>query len=256
MSRCVEMRRARPLLGTFVDVTAQARKSVPRERGMEAAFRAIGRVHGLMNFHNPGSELSRLNRLAHLRPISVHAWTFRVLRAAQILAARTDGAFDVTTDKLVFGGGWRDIILDGKTRTVMFRRALAIDLGGIAKGFAVDRAVEALQHSGVQSGIVNAGGDLRVFGARRETIGVRHFGHVLHVREQALATSAWHSYPGPPSKRSRLTSISVTAPTAMIADALTKVVFALGQDAAHVLRRYSAKAVILQHHESFAQDAA
>jgi thiamine biosynthesis lipoprotein len=222
---------------------------------MEAAFRAIGRVHGLMNFHDPGSELSRLNRLAHLRPISVHAWTFRVLRAAQVLAARTDGAFDVTTDKLVSSGDWRDIIFDGKTRTVMFRRALAIDLGGIAKGFAVDRAVEALQHSGVRSGVVNAGGDLRVFGARRETIGLRHFGHVLHVREQALATSARHSCPGP-TGRPRLTSISIMAPTAMIADALTKVVFALGQDAARVLRRYSAKAVILQHHESSAQDAA
>src|SRR4029078_3507060 len=73
---------------------------------------------------------------------------------------------------------------------------LSLDLGGLAKGFAVDRAVEALQLDGVSSAVVNAGGDVRVFGARSSTIHVRHpscpqtLAHTIQLHRAALATSS------------------------------------------------------------------
>jgi thiamine biosynthesis lipoprotein len=127
-----------------------------------------------------------------------------------------------------------------------------IDLGGIAKGYAVDLAVEALLAAGAKSGCVNAGGDLRVFGAEALPVAVRS-AHVptlaatrLMLRDEAMATSG--SYFSSRSHEGRQVSAlldardarpvvgsrsaSVRAPRCVLADALTKVVLATG-DAAH-----------------------
>src|SRR4051812_27096948 len=94
-----------------------------------------------------------------------------------------------------FGSGsWRDIILESAGR-VRFRRPLLIDFGGIAKGFAVDRAVEILKRKRVMAAIVNAGGDLRVFGSASQLVHLRHpkqpnrAAGVERLRERAIATS-------------------------------------------------------------------
>ena len=122
-----------------------------------------------------------MNRDACYKRVRVHPWTWRVLKSAQEFSRNTDGIFDITmAGQLVkwnylprygarFGrGSWRDIIFEA-TGHVRFRRPLLIDFGGIAKGFAVDRAVEILKRNGVMAGIVNAGGDLRVFGSARNS---------------------------------------------------------------------------------------
>ena len=277
MSRCVEVRRARPLLGTIVEITAGGADRHTLERAVARAFDAVARVHRLMSFHEVGSDVSRLNRDAVRVPVAVDAWTHRVLRAAQRIAARTDGLFDCTVaPSLVrwgylpphrFGrradGTWRDIAcLSG--RRVRFRRPLCIDLGGIAKGFAVDCAVEALAASGASRGVVNAGGDLRLFGPSRRRVHLRRPERPHRLlrlgafRETALATSATYftaktmrrrrvSPLVDPRSRRALTdrrSVSVFARSCLLADALTKPAL-LSDHPSALLRRFNARAVML-----------
>src|SRR5215212_152806 len=182
----IKARRCRPLLGTFVEIAARACDEATLSHGFEAAFCAIGEVHRLMSFHDPESDVSRMNRDAFYKSVCVHPWTSRVLECAQGFSRNTDGVFDITTarqlvkwnylpkpDARFSGGSWRDIVLEDECN-VRFRRPVIVDVGGIAKGFAVDRAIEALKDKGVVAGIVNAGGDLRAFGSTPQLIHVRH----------------------------------------------------------------------------------
>src|SRR4051812_19403334 len=83
------IRRCRPLLGTFVEVTAD------RLSAIEAAFGAVEKAHRLMSAHEPDSDVSRINRSAHLRAVEVHDWTMRVIERARFWSRRSEGAFDV-----------------------------------------------------------------------------------------------------------------------------------------------------------------
>jgi len=274
----IEVRRCRPLLGTFVEIQAFGTNAADLERAVEAAFLAIAQVHRLMSFHDPESDVSRMNRDACYKRVRVHPWTWRVLKSAQEFSRNTDGIFDVTTaEQLVkwsylprcgaqFGrSSWRDIILEAPGH-VRFRRPLLIDFGGIAKGFAVDRAVEILKRKRVMAGIVNAGGDLRVFGPASQLVHLRHPAQpnraagAVRLRERSIATSG--IYFARTKNRSRcvspmldgrtgraareLISVTVAAANCMMADALTKVVFALRVQAAPLLARYSADALVIE----------
>ncbi|MGB8342118.1 MAG: FAD:protein FMN transferase [Chthoniobacterales bacterium] len=252
-SHCVEARRARPLLGTFVEIAARAPNETILRRAIAVGFIAVTEVQWRMNRHDPLSELSRLNREAARRKVAVHRSTLAVLRAAERFARESDGAFDITAGS---EGSWRDVLIDEDGR-VHFRRPLTIDLGGIAKGFAVDRAIAALRKAGAISGIVNAGGDLRVFGDEVQAVQVRHPldpGHpagMVHLRDRALATSGRYfssalvdgrtggSLPG-------ATSVTVAARDCLTADSLTKIAFALRGAAEELLARYEADAFLLE----------
>src|SRR5213595_3861025 len=182
----IEIRRCRPMLGTFVEIQAFGTNAVELEDAIEAAFLAIAHVQRLMSFNDPESEVTRMNRDACYKRVCVHPWTWRVLKFAQEFYRNTDGIFDITmAGQLVkwnylprygarYGGGsWRDIILEATGR-VRFRRPLLIGFGGIAKGFAVGRAVEVLKRNRVTANIVNGGGDLRVFGSASRLVHLRH----------------------------------------------------------------------------------
>ena len=276
----VELLRARPLLGTFVEVRALAPTGTQAERAVRAAFAAIARVHALMSFHEPSSDLGRLNRDAAHRAVRVHAWTHLVLRHAQKLYATTSGLFDITTAPALVRGGWlprgatplpaaggtsADLTLLAGHR-VRFRRPLLLDLGGIAKGFAVDQAVAALRRCGATAGTVNAGGDLRIFGPACEPVHVRRpespgaLHYLTNLQNSALATSAAYYAArhlggrlcapvidprnGQPSRQSF--SVSVQARTCLLADALCKVVWLAGAGAAApILHRHRAQAWVL-----------
>jgi thiamine biosynthesis lipoprotein len=145
---------------------------------------------------------------------------------------------------------------------VRFARPLRIDLGGIAKGYCVDRAIAELRRCGASAGLVNAGGDLRAFGARSMALHLRHpadpgrFILWRTIRDAAIATSASYA-----TGRRRCAgflmdgrsgvrigsgiSVTVRASSALMADALTKVVAATGAQAAPILARYCARAWIL-----------
>jgi thiamine biosynthesis lipoprotein len=148
---------------------------------------------------------------------------------------------------------------------VRFHRPLRIDLGGIAKGYAVDRACEALRAHGVVSALVNAGGDLRVVGSTPWPVAVRHPARpaqrlpLCEIADGALATSAAYFLPMSAGRRARALvdgrtrglrewhgSVSVTAATCLRADALTKVVGLLGARAAPMLVRERASACVIR----------
>ena len=273
------MRRARPLLGTIVDLQARARDEITLVHGFEAAFAAIERVHRLMSFHDEASDTSRMNSAAFQYAVVVDRWTWRVLQAAQQFARDSDGAFDITVGRLLANwnylprhgsprestSGWRDIILE-KGCVVRFRRPLTIDLGGIAKGFAIDCAVNALKEAGACAGIVNAGGDLRAFGLQKETVRIRYpldpsrAAGVVTLQNRALATSATYFSRQKCGARVRSAlidgqtqqpfvddvSVSVAADDCMTADALTKIVFVLRERARPILANHRADAIILE----------
>src|SRR5215470_2657618 len=85
------MRRARALLGTLVEIAAEGLPDSSLDRAVDAAFSAVELVHKLMSFHDPDSDLSRLNRRAAIEPVEVHPWTARVIRRALALFHATDG---------------------------------------------------------------------------------------------------------------------------------------------------------------------
>src|ERR1700681_1095551 len=89
------VRRARPLLGTFVDITATGSEPDHLERAIESAFSAVERVHHLMSYHEPDSDVLRLNRANAGTPIVIHAWTYAVLQASLELEGRTNGVFNI-----------------------------------------------------------------------------------------------------------------------------------------------------------------
>jgi thiamine biosynthesis lipoprotein len=257
-------------------------RGLPDERlraAVDAAFAAVERVHALMSFHEADSDVSRLNRMAAERPVRVDAWTWTVLREAVRLSRLSRGAFDITVGGALVAQGflpraagpapdasasWRDLEL-WPGRRVRFRRPLRIDLGGIAKGFAVDQAVIAMREAGATAGVVNAGGDLRVFGAKAEEVRVRHPSApqaalpLGRIRQGALATSApyfsnrrWRGRVVSPLRNPRTgvsctqaVSVSVRASTCMRADALTKLVLADPARALPVLTACKARAWIV-----------
>jgi thiamine biosynthesis lipoprotein len=269
-----EVRRARPLLGTFVEITAQGADEARLHAAIDEAFAAVCAVHRLMNLHDPASDIGRLNAGAARQPVRVHPWTRRVLLAAGNFARETDGAFDITAaasgrdrdllskkgaDK--FCGNWRDVIL-APNGAVHFRRPLLIDLGGIAKGFAVDRATEALRRARTCGGVINAGGDIRAFGPEPYIIAIRHpldpalCAKTIAVRNGSIATSgAENGHADFANRRAFidgrtrapvLGKISATICTrdCMTADALTKIVLAMRHEARPILRKHRARAFL------------
>jgi thiamine biosynthesis lipoprotein len=248
------IRRARPLLGTLVEIRAAADQAAVTQ-----AFEAVAQTHALMSFQDPASELSRLNSEAWREPVQVHPWTWRVLVAARWLHAHSEGAFDCTVrDDTDVRMGALELL---PRRMVRFRQRLRLDLSGIAKGFAVDRALDRLRRNG-PSAVVNAGGDLRVFGPAEEAIAVRDPDRPQELRalgtlsNGAFATSApyYSEHDGNWSVRDpqhgasprRYRSVSVLAPTCLRADALTKVVWVRGVEAARpLLTRLRAETIVL-----------
>ena len=235
-------RRARPLLGTLVEVGVPA-GITDGEALVRAAFAAIADVQACLSRFDADSELSRFHALApgQSMPVGMHAAT--VLQAAQQLHDASDGLFDVSLGSAP--RGWR---CDGH-RLHKLDAAVRLDLGGIAKGYAVDSAVAALQSVGCDSGWVNAGGDLRVFGEvalplslRDEAAGGVRPLATLH--DGALATSHFgagsrsHAH----ARHAVRAHVSVAAPQCLWADALTKLVAISGDPHHPELDRHGARA--------------
>lgn len=277
----VELRRARPLLGTLVEITGLGANGSVVEEALQAAFAEIDRVQRVFSYHDSTSELSRLNREAACRTLLVSDWMWELLTFSAEIFRASAGAFDPVIAPILERAGLlprnhSSLATDSGTsfadvyfvlpRCVRFGKKLRLDFGGVAKGFAVDRAVDVLIESGVEAGCVNAGGDVRVFGDRDWPISIRHPGQpgshvpILNLRDGAVATTANYAarrrlrgrwvapVVSPGSGRPWLgrSSISVCAPSACVADALTKVVALRGAAASRsVLEKFSAEAHVL-----------
>jgi thiamine biosynthesis lipoprotein len=177
----------RVVMGTFARVVVIARGERMAQRCIKAAFEVQDRIELLLSDYRDDSELSRVNREAAQNAVPVSETTFDVLRQSVHLSQLSDGAFDVTVGPLV--DLWRQagktnvpptpealaearakvgsdkLILEEKNRTVRFAVAgMRVDLGGIGKGYAVDRAIEAMQKRGALGGLIDLGGNIRCFG--------------------------------------------------------------------------------------------
>ena len=279
------MIRCQPALGTFVEIEAcHSEEALASEHdsalsfAIDQAFAAIQTVQSCMSVFDLNSDLSQINAgKFHNQSGAIHPWLWEVLQLAKEIHALSPD-FDPSAtiylmhhgmrppiDKLLktVPGSLDDVILLDDHRVVT-KKPVYIDLGGIGKGAAVDRAIDALQTHGLASGSVNAGGDLRVFGAKAQSIHLRHPSspqttfYAGKLQDGALATSGDYfvSQGGDAQqKKGHLISpkhklpiqtkksFSVIAPICAVADALTKV-YAISGDAQHpAVLHFSAQAI-------------
>lgn len=160
----------------------------------DAAFLKIKELDGLLSDYDPGSEVSEISRMAGIRPVKASPDVLEVLKEALYVSGETGGAFDPTIGALTIGvyrfgrGGdrvpgdeeirkakslvnFRELRIQGD-EAYLEREGMMIDLGGIGKGYAVEKAVRVLKRRGVKKGMVSLSGDIKVFGSDIE-IGVR-----------------------------------------------------------------------------------
>jgi len=236
------LRRAQPWLGTLVEIglAADARAG----HAASAAFAAVQRVQACMSRFEPLSDVCRFAALPAGGSLQVARETSELLQAASQLQQASAGLFDITQGRAPHG--WRCAGL----QLSKLDAAAAFDLGGIAKGYAVDCAVQVLQAHGCTAGWVNAGGDLRTFGSaslpivlRDEAAGeLRPF---AQLEDGAFATSCFGGGSRSQAWRdgnSIQAHASVAAPLCLWADALTKVVAVSGNARHPLLAAYGARA--------------
>jgi thiamine biosynthesis lipoprotein len=177
----------RLVMGTFARIVAIAADSKIADKAVEAALAEIESVDKLMSDYKSDSEISQVNQKGFQQPVPVSKPTYGVLEKSIEFSKLTGGAFDITVGPLVdlwrSAGkkgrapteeelaaaktkvGFEKLQLDQENRTVRFAvEGMRVDLGGIAKGYAVDKAIEAMQRAGAVGGMVDIGGDLRCFG--------------------------------------------------------------------------------------------
>lgn len=177
----------RPSMYTIVSITVVSSSEAQAQKAINASFAELERLAALLNFYSDASEISAINRRAGDKPVKVSTDTLDILEKAVYVSRMTDGAFDVTVGPLVRLWdlqnkvipdkksieerlsivGYRNIVLDRTSSTVFLKRkGSQIDLGGIIKGYAVDKVVEVLHQNGIRSGIVSVGGEIRSLGKK------------------------------------------------------------------------------------------
>lgn len=268
------LKREEAIMGTRCAVELWSDDLAAGEAAIDAVFADMRRIDRLMSTYKPDSEVSRVNDEAARRPVQVTEELFNLLQTAVEYSRISGGAFDITYASVGYlydyrarrrpdeaalsaalpGVDYRRMKLDQQKRTVFFERpGMRIDLGGIAKGHAVDRGIQILRARGITRAMVNAGGDTRVIGDRFGqpwVIGIRHpdrAGEVvlrIPLVDAAFSTSGdyeryfdedgvrYHHILDPKTGRSphEVRSVTVIASTATRTDGLTKTVFILGPE--------------------------
>jgi thiamine biosynthesis lipoprotein len=232
-------------LGTFLAIQAQGiADAAAQARALDRACEIFQTVETVMHPGAPGSDLVRIAEAPGGTLLAVHPWTFEVLSLSLRLWRSSGGQFDPCIPASPASVGDLQLVEPASVRVPM--RPALLDLGGIAKGFAIDRAVDALVEEGCNTGLVNAGGDMRAFGPQRYEIELRipESSRRLELAACALAVSAPKTARSPSGHRgfySRVSgaelpghAVSVLAPSAAVADGLTKCALTC---TAEVLRR-------------------
>ena len=269
-----------PAMGTEVTFSAYTSDPDRAEHAFSAAYDEIRRVERLMtDWERPGepeSDIVRVNKAAGKKPVKVSPETIEVIEKSLEMSRRSEGAFDITfaamhglwkfdedmdksvplpeeieqRRKLI---NWRDVLVNAKAGTVKLRRAgMRMGLGGIAKGYGVDRCSAVLRAAGLENFMVQAGGDLFVAGRKGSAnwmVGVRdprggprdiiarmpiqdhafstagdyERGFVLNGRRYHHIIDPKTGYPATASRE-----VTIFAPSAFLADALDDSVFILG----------------------------
>lgn len=266
---------ARPMMGTEVSVHLWAEDKAEGERLLGAVFAEVERINALMSTYLDDSRISEVNREAATRPVIAGDELFRLVQRSLDISVLTRGAFDITYDSVGQHYDYRKrqrpdadtvkkeralinyafVRLDPQAGTIAFQTAgVRINLGGIAKGYVVERGIDILRMAGVRHAIVTAGGDSRLLGDRRGQpwmVGIRdprEDGQVaisLPLVDEAISTSGdyeryfeedgvrYHHILTPSTGRPAggVHSATVIGPDAVITDALSTSVFVLGVDA-------------------------
>ena len=266
--------REEAIMGTRIAIEAWHEDAAEAERAIEAVIAEMRRIDALMSTYKPESQLSRVNREAAAGPVKVDAELARLVARALEFSEMSGGAFDITyasvgylydyrtgkhpTDAEIAAAlpaiNWRHVVVDLPASTIRFLKpGVRIDLGGIAKGHAVDSCIGILQARGIPNATVTAGGDSRILGDRRGRpwiVGIRHPDDRERViariplEDAAISTSGdyerffdedgvrYHHIIDPKTGRSPhgVRSVTIIAPTSTLAEGLTKSVFIMGPE--------------------------
>jgi thiamine biosynthesis lipoprotein len=272
-----EYSRTEFLMDTVVMVQIFTDDQREAQRAADKMFTVMADLEKKFNRHLEGSEVAAINSRAGQVPVDVSAATFALIERALNYSQLTSSAFDITVAPLLDLWGFADeeqhipaaeeleqalafvdcteVVLDRQAQTVFLPRpGMALDLGGIAKGYIVDQGAEVLQEAGIKSALIDAGGDIRVIGFKADQtpwrIGIKHprqnsrLAAVLPLVDSSVATSGdyerffegdgvrYHHLLNPQTGRPArgLSSVTIVASEAADADALSTAIFILGAE--------------------------
>jgi thiamine biosynthesis lipoprotein len=264
------------IMGTRIYVEVWSDDPAKGDAAIDAVMDEMRRIDNLMSHYKPESQLSQINARAVQEPVQVDPELFDLIKLSTHFSEITEGAFDITyasvghlydfrhhvkptEDQIkaaLPGVNWRNMLLDPVQHTVRFEHAgMRIDLGGIGKGYAVDRGIAILQARGFQHALVTAGGDSRIIGDRMGRpwfIGIRNPDdeHKVVTRipivNSAMSTSGdyeryfdeggvrYHHIIDPRTghSASKVRSATILGPTATETDGMSKTAFVLGPEKA------------------------
>jgi FAD:protein FMN transferase len=269
-------KRTLKLMGNQFELSVIASDESWAMKGIDIGVKEIQRIEKLLTTFSDDSETNRINRDAGVAPVKVSRETFELIERSLRISRLTQGAFDITygsvdkglwnfdpqmkalpdaktAKRLVRLINYRNVLLDEKRSTVFLReKGMRIGFGGIGKGYAAEMAKRVMQESGVESGIVNASGDLTVWGYQPDgkpwTIGIVNPNAVnqvfsyMQVVNMAIATSGnYEKYLMIDGKRYSHTinprtglpvtgvkSVTILCPNAELADAMATPVMIMG----------------------------
>ena len=260
------------IMGTNIYVEVWADSPQQANIAIQSVFTEMQRINQLMSPYIETSELSRINQMASTQPLKISTEMFDLLSLSKHYSELSKGAFDITfasvgylfdyrqrrkpdnqqIDQLLSAVNYQLIELNEARSTVFFRHQdVKIDLGGIAKGHAVDNAIEILRRQGIQHALVTAGGDTKLLGDRRGRdwlVGIRDPRNserqavLLPLIDTAMSTSGdyeryfeedgerYHHILSPKTGRSvkGVQSVSIVSDSSTANDALSTAVFVLG----------------------------
>jgi len=285
-----EVREVHYQMGTFLELTLWHEEPEKAQRIIRDAVQEVHRLEEMLSNYDPESVLSNFNAEAGTGPKRVPAELFDLLKTARALSEKTDGFFDVTVgslmdlwseaaeanqlpskkqlNELLATVGYRNLVLHGAEEAEIKRHGMKIDLGGIGKGFAVDRVVERLRAQQMTSALINFGGSsMAAIGAPPGERGWRvavqgadgRLRGALYLRDTALSTSGsmgrWWSIKGkryghlinplsgyPVTEKRVATAVTRSATQA---EALTKPLVLLGKKALPTVEKFSNAAAVV-----------
>jgi len=264
--------REESIMGTRIAVQLWSEDATAAVNAIDAVMAVMHRTDELMSTYKPASQLSQVNAYGYERPVQVDADVIDVVMKSLEYSRLSEGAFDVTYASVGYlydyrkhqrpteaeiaaalpGVDYRQVVVDPDARTIRFLKpGMRIDLGGIAKGWAVDRGIEILREAGIEHAMVNAGGDTALLGDRLGkpwVVGIRDprkDGAVvarIPLQDEAISTSGdyerffeedgqrYHHIlvPGTGKSPDAVRSVTVIGANATRTDGLTKTVFILG----------------------------
>ncbi|MEW6066835.1 MAG: FAD:protein FMN transferase [Nitrospirota bacterium] len=271
------LRKTKIMMDTIVTITVVSNSRGDANNAIDAAFSEIERLEQLTTFFSAQSEVSQINKNAGISEVKISPDIMDMLDKAMFVSKETDGAFDLTIGcvtalydfhkktmpshdaikKNLYLVNYKDLVINKNRSTAFLRKkGMLIDLGGVAKGYAVDKAVEALKKRGIKAGIVSVAGDIRVFGSKPEgktwKMGIRNprikedslddIMATIDLKDMAISTSGdyeryfmlngkrYHHILSPntgyPAEKCQ--SVTVVAKDAVFTDAFATGIFILG----------------------------